>query len=226
MDLDAAGEFLFGPDLLVAPSPSPDEVVPYEVHMPPGIWYDYWTGERIVTQSLVKGRDLEQRDEVARTKPLQVTPKVDSLPVYVRSGSVIPLAPLTESTDVVPSGALTLRVYLDSAPNSEQKVSSGEICRGQLYLDDGHSFDYRNGSYLREHFSCRANADGSLTLIVARHEGSYRPWWSSLRFEIYGWKSTMMSGDAARNLIRIHPSGMAWIAEVQDDPSGVEVTLR
>lgn len=226
MDLDAAGEFLFGPDLLVAPSPSPDEVVPYEVHMPPGIWYDYWTGERIVTQSLVKGRDLEQRDEVARTKPLQVTPKVDSLPVYVRSGSVIPLAPLTESTDVVPSGALTLRVYLDSAPNSEQKVSSGEICRGQLYMDDGHSFDYRNGSYLREHFSCRANADGSLTLIVARHEGSYRPWWSSLRFEIYGWKPLPMSGEATRNLIQTHPSGMAWIAEVQDDPSGVEVTLR
>ncbi len=26
--------------------PSPEQVAPYEVHLPPGVWYDYWTGAR------------------------------------------------------------------------------------------------------------------------------------------------------------------------------------
>jgi len=225
MDLDAAGEFLFGPDLLVVPSPSPDEVAPWEVHLPPGIWYDYWTGERIDRQPAVKGRDLEQR-AVLQTRPLLITPKPEALPVYVRSGSVIPLAPLTESTDIVPNGALTLRVYPDAASTLQSQEGSREVCHGELYLDDGHTFDYRNGSYLRERFTCRANTDGSLTLIVARHEGNYKPWWNSLHFEIYGWKPTKNSAEEAHNSIQIHPSGAAWITEVHDDPNGVELTLR
>jgi alpha-glucosidase len=48
LDLDATGEFLFGPSILGAVSPSPEEVAPYEVHLPPGIWYDYWTGENSI----------------------------------------------------------------------------------------------------------------------------------------------------------------------------------
>src|SRR5580658_4032103 len=47
MDLDAASEFLFGPDILVAPAPYPDELDDYFVQLPPVTWYDYWTGVKL-----------------------------------------------------------------------------------------------------------------------------------------------------------------------------------
>ncbi len=214
IDLDAGGEFLFGPDLLVAPSPSPDEIAPYEVHLPPGIWYDYWSGERFDRRTPLKGLDLEKRDELLQVKPLTAEPKLDSLPIYVRAGSIIPLAPLTQSTDIVPRGPLTLRVYI------------GELCHGQVYLDDGHTFNYRKGDYLRENFTCHQNPDGSIGLIVDRHEGSYKPWWTSLRFEVYGWTPTEKQGSTGHSQFELHQAGPAWSADVDDNPNGVEVTLR
>ena len=66
MDLDASdSEFLVGPDLLVAPNPSPEEIAPYEVHLPPGTWYDYWTGEQYNRATRTQSRDLEQREDPA-----------------------------------------------------------------------------------------------------------------------------------------------------------------
>ena len=40
-DLTTGGsEFLFGSRILVAPNPSPEEIAPYAIHLPPGTWYD------------------------------------------------------------------------------------------------------------------------------------------------------------------------------------------
>ena len=36
----------------------------------------------------------------------QVEPKLDQLPVFVRSGSILPMQPLVQSTDEVPNGPL------------------------------------------------------------------------------------------------------------------------
>ena len=175
IDLDSGNEFLFGARILVADNPSPEEVNPYEVHLPPGIWYDYWTGERLDRRSAATTRDLEIRD-VAPTalKPIQITPKLDLLPVYVREGSIIPMAPLTQSTDEKPVGPLTLRVF------------PGEHCAGEVYQDDGRSYDFRKGAYLRQHFTCATAADGSLTVDIGKPEGSFKPWWNSYRIEIAG----------------------------------------
>jgi hypothetical protein len=105
------GEFLFGSRILVAPNPSPEEVAPYTVYLPPGTWYDYWSGEQFTRTKATETLDLEQRDKLAAQKPLIVTPKLEQLPVYVRGGSILPIAPLTQSTAEVPKGPLTLRVF-------------------------------------------------------------------------------------------------------------------
>jgi alpha-glucosidase len=47
LDFDAGNQFLFGPDLLVAPARFPEELDAYDLVLPPGDWYDYWTGERM-----------------------------------------------------------------------------------------------------------------------------------------------------------------------------------
>ncbi len=47
VDPEASGEFLLGPDLLIAPPHYPDELDAYTVEFPSADWYDYWTGQKI-----------------------------------------------------------------------------------------------------------------------------------------------------------------------------------
>ena len=149
-DHDTASEFLFGPDVLVAPAPYPDELDEYSVKFPSPDWYDYWTGAKIVSPAPLS---------------VSITPEVAKLPVFVRAGSILPIAPIVQSTNETPQGPLTLRIYV------------GDRCEGELYQDDGKTYAYRQGVYLRMSFSCAASAEGlrlkiTLTREVIRPGGS------------------------------------------------------
>ena len=148
-------EFLFGRDLLVAPQVV-EMLDAYEVKLPPGHWYDYWTGTKFPSG-----------------KPLQVHPPLDSVPLYVRAGAILPQQPVVQYTDERPNGPLELRVY------------PGDDCRGSLYLDDGKTFAYTHGEILRVEYSCQP-APESLAVTISRHQGSYKPWWKEVRVEIFG----------------------------------------
>ena len=97
-------------------------------------------------------------------KQLSVTPKLGQLPVYVRGGSILPIAPLTQSTAEVPSGPLTLRVY----PLAPSLKIAGKACEGEVYSDDGHTFAFRQGAYARVHFTCTIGSDGSVKLTIGK----------------------------------------------------------
>ncbi len=173
LDLDASGEFLFGPSILVAASPSPEEIAPYEVHLPSGVWFDYWTGHKLDRRAVLSSLDREIRD-AARTglPPIMVSPAPDELPIYVRGGTILPMAPLVQSTDEQPVGPLLLRVF------------PGEACHGTLYQDDGKTYDLRKGAFFRQQFACVQAADGSVTINLSAREGSYRPWWTQIAIEM------------------------------------------
>jgi alpha-glucosidase len=98
------------------------------------------------------------------------------MPVYVRGGSILPIQPLIQSTDDTPNGPLELHVY------------PGAQCSGALYLDDGHTFRYRQGDYLRQTFTCQSDAN-SMHLIFHAREGSYKPWWKLVDVVVYDWPS-------------------------------------
>ncbi|HEX4321957.1 MAG TPA: TIM-barrel domain-containing protein [Acidobacteriaceae bacterium] len=176
LDLNTNNEFLFGPDLLIAPSPYPDELDDYQAVLPPVGWYNFWTGHRIE----IKGQDAPRvgNDNVP-DNDLQISlhPSVDTLPVFARGGSIIPIQPLVQSTDEKPIGPLTLRVYPPRRP--------GDACEGKLYLDDGISYAYKNGDYLRLNFTCELTSDGVKVKISPR-EGSFTPWWTQFSIEVYG----------------------------------------
>jgi alpha-glucosidase len=183
-DLTTGGsEFLVGSRILVVPNPSPEEVAPYTVQLPPGTWYDYWTGERFTRGQPGGMLDAEQRDLVIAQKELTVTPKLDQLPVYIRGGSILPISPLTQSTAETPSGPLTLRVY----PLAPGLNTPGEACAGEVYTDDGHSFEFRKGDFARIHFTCALEPDGALQVTIGSQEGSWKPWWQTYRVEVVGW---------------------------------------
>jgi len=80
----AKDEYLFGPDLLVAPVI--DEATQRAAYLPPGEWIDYWTG---VSQS--GGRTV-----VAEAP-------IDRIPVWARAGAVVPKIPEDVMTLVPPN---------------------------------------------------------------------------------------------------------------------------
>jgi alpha-glucosidase len=148
-------EFLFGPDLLAAPLVT-ERMDREEIHFPPGDWYDFWTAEKHASKD-----------------HLSLHPRLDEIPLYVRAGAILPMQPVVQSTSEKPEGPLELRVYL------------GADCRGSLYQDDGHTFAYQQGDYLRVSYSCQA-APGSATITSHIEWNSYPPWWNSTELTIYG----------------------------------------
>ena len=171
-------EFLLGRDLLIAPPPFGEMANDYAVSYPPGTWFDFWTGEKMPPQP--HGPDIvtvaTAGPDAKFPEPIAIHPPIETLPVYVRAGSVIPFQPLIQSTDEKPNGPLELDVY------------PGADCRGSLYLDDGHTFAYQHGEFLRQSFTCDSSA-GSLRLHFQAREGSYKPWWNSIEAVIYDWPS-------------------------------------
>ena len=168
-------EFLFGASLLVAPQPIAT-LDDYEVTFPAGSeWFDYWTGKRVEFEKPDPNAGPNVLPSVNHT--LKVTPRLDTLPVFARAASIVPQQPLVQSTDETPQGPLELRVYPPAA--------AGADCAGSLYLDDGKTFAYRKGDFLRESYSCEAT-DSGVTVKIAAHEGSYTPWWHQAEVVIFG----------------------------------------
>jgi alpha-glucosidase len=216
-------EFLFGSHILVAPNPSPEEVAPYTIHLPPGTWYDYWTGERYTWAAKSSGPlDLEQRDLVLAQKTLSVTPALEKLPVYVRGGSILPVAPLTQSTSEVPIGPLTLRIY----PLASGLNTPGDTCAGEVYTDDGHSFDFRNGSFARIRFTCATTADGGMSVTIGKQEGTWKPWWTQYRVEVVGWTPKEGKGSIDGSTSALTREGNNWGITVSAKPDGAQIDLR
>jgi alpha-glucosidase len=84
--------FLLGDRLLIAPPPDLESPRAYQVCLPAGRWYDYWTGE-------------------PAAQMLSVTPALDRLAVFVRAGAILPGQALVQSTAEIPQGPLSLDIY-------------------------------------------------------------------------------------------------------------------
>jgi alpha-glucosidase/alpha-D-xyloside xylohydrolase len=112
-------EYLFGRDLLVAPVVEKG-AVSRALYLPRGTWYDFWTNEKHEG-----GREIVRQVDLG------------TLPLYVPAGAVLPMGPIKQYTSEVVDGPLTLTVF------------PGADGTGSLYEDDGESFDFRNGQFMR-----------------------------------------------------------------------------
>lgn len=148
-------DFLLGDDFFVAPVVK-ESLDPEQIEFPNGEWFDYWSGLPVATE-----------------KPLELRPNLDELPLFVRAGAIVPQQPLVQYTEQTPAGPLQLRVY------------PGDHCEGELYEDDGHSLDYRNGGFLRIQYSC-ARDEHRVEVVSKILTNNFTPWWTSLRVQIFG----------------------------------------
>jgi len=83
--------------------------------------------------------------EEARQGGREIERKVDleTMPLYVRAGAILPLGPVRQYAEEPVDAPLTLIVY----PGADGASS--------LYEDDGKTFAYRKGEWMRIEMGCR-----------------------------------------------------------------------
>lgn len=144
---EANNQFLLGRDFLVAPVFT-DSDVRNGIVLPEGDWIDYWSGDVVRGGRVLNGYDA----------PL------DTLPVFVRAGAVIPQGIVARNSSLVPDDApLTLDVY----PQGESEFT--------LYEDDQVTRDYRDGASSSQLFEVDAPAKdaGDVTVTIGTRDGDY-----------------------------------------------------
>jgi len=177
---DQSWTFTLGGKVLVAPPPRPESPQAYDVCLPAGGWYDYWTGLPAGEPEADRGDEpilsATQATGGARSTGSIVTetPRLDYLPVFVRAGTILPRQDVVQSLAETPEGPLMLDVY------------PGEDCRGTLYADDGHSMAFQQGGYMRQELTCAATADG-VSIDIGAREGRFSPWWRQIAVTVHGW---------------------------------------
>ena len=112
-------EYLWGRDILVAPV-TEKGAASRRLYLPHGSWFDFWTEEKVAG-----GREVDRPVDLA------------TMPLYVRAGSIIPMGPVKQYTGEKVSGPLTLTVY----PGADGDFT--------IYEDDGASFNYRKGEWMK-----------------------------------------------------------------------------
>ena len=170
--------FLLGDRLLIAPPPHLESAQAYQICLPAGRWYDYWTGEPAAVKSVpttVGARAAQM---------ISVTPALDRLAVFVRAGAILPGQALVQSTSEMPQGPLFLDVY------------PGDDCRGTIYADDGHSMAYTEQGYLRQRVRC-VQTNAGIDIDFDAREGRFQPWWRQVTVRVHHW-----SGGAQASLDR------------------------
>ncbi len=214
MDSTPAGqnnEFLFGEDLLVAPVVTEGETR-RKTYLPEGTWYEFWT-DRVYAGPIT----------------ITVDAPLDRIPMFARAGAIIPTRQVVEFVDQAPIDPLTLEIY-------PQDKSSREY-----YEDDGISYAYRKGVYLRKTLSVLDRKD-SLAVKMSSREGSYNPPPRSLILKVHGQQTfprEVKLGEralpmvASPDLLRNTPEGatydpesrIIWI-ELRDQSSSFEVRVE
>jgi alpha-glucosidase/alpha-D-xyloside xylohydrolase len=130
-------QYLWGRDVLVAPVVEKG-ASSRRLYLPRGTWFDFWTEGRAEG-----GREIERKVDL------------ETMPLYVRAGAILPLGPVRQYAEEPVEAPLTLIVY----PGADG-VSS-------FYEDDGKTFAYRKGEWMRIEMGWR-DAERRLTLRLAR----------------------------------------------------------
>jgi len=150
---DVSDEYMFGPAFLVCPVTNPmyftadsatlDGVEKtHSVYLPSGrAWYDFWTGRR-----------YEGGQTILADAPLE------KMPLFVHSGSIVPIGPEIQFTGDQSHAPIELWVY------------PGQDCYFMLYEDEGDNYNYENGQFTTLHIAWN---DSKRQLTLDDRQGSY-----------------------------------------------------
>jgi len=140
--LNIGDEYLFGPSILVTPVTTAGATT-QSVYLPASNapWYDFWTGAT---------HPAGQHVETAAP--------VETLPLFIRAGSILPLGPFLQYSSEKPADPIELRIY------------SGANGSFTLYEDEGDSYRYEKGIYATIPFVWD---NASKTLTIGARKGEF-----------------------------------------------------
>jgi len=133
----AKDEYLFGPDLLVAPVV--DEGTQRPVYLPPGDWVNYWTGAR-----------------VSGGKVVIADAPVETIPVWVRAGAVLPK---------IPEDVMTLVPQSESGNTTVKSLDDRRVYE-VVGTGDAKLMDFEGRSVVRTANSLKITGDSVAHMIV------------------------------------------------------------
>ncbi len=137
-------QFMFGSSLMVAPAMKPG-AESREVYFPPGEWIDFHTGERM-----------------PGSRRKTVPAPLDVIPIYIRSGSIIPTTVEMCHIGMKPADPLIL--------NIEHGASASLL----YYEDDGETFANESGAFNKIKYTY-AEKDGTAIFEAEPVETGMRP---------------------------------------------------
>ncbi|MEM7108773.1 MAG: TIM-barrel domain-containing protein [Bacteroidota bacterium] len=158
-------QYHFGKELLVAPVLKNAKK---GIYFPAGNWVDFYTDE------LISGG-----------KTIDVNSSIERIPLYVRSGSIVPMRTPTQQIETATSERLTLHIY----PGEKQ----GNFV---LYEDDGSSNEYLKGAVAKTTISTSVLSSIGITLEIAPVQGRYEGMTTQRDYEVvvHNWKDVRVSG--------------------------------
>jgi alpha-glucosidase (family GH31 glycosyl hydrolase) len=130
--------YMFGDSLLIAPVLEAG-AQQRKVYLPQGTWWDFWTAERVAGGKLIT-RNLD----------------LETLPVYVKAGSIVPTGPVKQYALAPSADPIKLTIY----PGADGRFS--------FYEDDGESFAHEHGDFTRLELQWQ---DASGNLLLKRTAG-------------------------------------------------------
>jgi hypothetical protein len=148
-------EYLYGPDMLVAPVTTPGAVADTTVWFPPGRWVDYFTGATFTGPSTA-----------TLSEPL------NRMPVFVRTGGIIPEQSSSARASSGSPTSLTVKVYAGS---------SGSF---SLYDDAGTGLGYTKGQDTETPITTSTDSSGDQQVTIGAARGHYPGQASSVAYRV------------------------------------------
>jgi Glycosyl hydrolases family 31 TIM-barrel domain/Glycosyl hydrolase family 31 C-terminal domain/Domain of unknown function (DUF5110)/NPCBM-associated, NEW3 domain of alpha-galactosidase/IPT/TIG domain len=136
-------EYLYGPDVLVAPVTTPGQVATQRVWLPPGHWTDFYTGATYAGGSTVT-----------------LNVPLDRMPVFVRAGGIVTEQPPMPHAGAAPASPLALLLY----PGADGHFT--------LHSDAGDGLGYRAGRHAETPIAYRDRQAGA-TVTIGPDRGHY-----------------------------------------------------
>lgn len=169
--LDINDQFMFGKSILVKPITDPlylkevkqgndilkvedfSTVKTKEVYLPEkSVWFDFWTGKKY-----------------SGGQTIQKEVPLDIIPMYIRSGSILPWAPSAQYATEKKWDELEIRVY---------EGADGEFT---LYEDENDNYNYKNGQFSTIAFNWN---DKEKSLTIEKRKGTFPGMINNRKFNI------------------------------------------
>ncbi len=201
-------EYYFGQEFLIAPITKPKDVLMNRsierIFLPKGIWYEFFTGKKFIGN-----------------KRYITFYKDETYPIFVREGSIIPLAVLDKEKN-----------NLNNPKTFEINIFPGKSNTYKLYEDDGDSNNYENGNFNITTIDYNYMLN-NYTLIIYPSEGdvSLIPEKRNYFIKFRNTKeaddvSIYLNGEVASNIIEKHFDDVDYYIKIYDVDVTKQLTIN